>query len=68
MTFIDELKFLDYIPANTFINITDVIQRCIEEHRNVGAYIIEDDDWMDMGQPETLEQMQSRICDPVGEE
>ena len=63
-----EPDFLNYIPANTFINITDVIQRCIEEHRNVGAYIIEDDDWMDMGQPGALEQMQSRVCDPAGEE
>lgn len=58
-----EPEFLNYIPANTFIHITDVVQRCIEENKNVGAYIIEDNNWMDMGQPETLEQMQNRLYD-----
>ena len=56
-----EPEFLDYIPENTFIHITDVVQKCMAEHRKVGTYIIEENAWMDMGQLEALEQMQTRM-------
>ena len=56
-----EPEFLDYIPEHTFIHITDVVQKCMNEHKNVGAYIIDEDNWMDMGQLETLEDMQHRL-------
>lgn len=56
-----EPEFLDLIPVNTFIHITDVVQKCMEEHIKVGAYIIEEDAWMDMGQMDALEQMQNEF-------
>lgn len=56
-----EPEFLELIPENTFIHITDVIQKCIEQDRKVGAYIIDEDAWMDMGQLEELERMKEKM-------
>ena len=52
-----EPAFLDKIPDNIFIHITDVIEKCIEEKERVGTYLIDDDQWMDMGQLDELEKM-----------
>ena len=54
-------QFIKKIPDNTFIHITDVIQTCIKDGEKVGYFLINEDDWMDMGQFETLEQMKNRI-------
>lgn len=54
-------KFLEKIPRNTFINITDVIAECIADGENVGTYLIDDEDWTDMGQLEELEKMKEKI-------
>lgn len=54
-----EPAFLDKIPADSFVHITDVIEGCIREKEKVGTYLIEDDQWMDMGQLDELEKMKS---------
>lgn len=59
--YIIEPEFLKEIPDNTFIHITDVIQKCIEKGLNVGVYPVSENAWMDMGQLEELEKMRKRI-------
>ncbi len=59
--YVIEPEFLDFIPDDTFIHITDVIQKCIDEGLNVGVYPIREESWMDMGQLEELEKMRERI-------
>ena len=59
--YIIEPDFLKFIPKDTFIHITDVIQECIDKGLNVGVYPIKDESWMDMGQLEELEKMKARI-------
>lgn len=54
-------KFLDFIPKDTFIHITDVIKNCIQEKENVGVYKIHEDNWLDMGQLDELEKMKERL-------
>lgn len=56
-----EPRFLDIIPNNTFIHITDIIQLCIDAGEKVGIYPISENAWMDMGQLEELEKMRERI-------
>lgn len=56
-----EPDFLELIPSNTFIHITDVIQRCINQKKQVGMYKIDEEAWMDMGQMEELEQMKKKL-------
>lgn len=56
-----EPEFLDMIPENQFIDITDIIQRCISENKKVGAYLIPEESWMDMGQIEELEKMKEKM-------
>ena len=59
--YIVEPTFLEKIPGDTFIHITDVIQKCIEEGEKVGVFPIDDAAWMDMGQLDELEHMKLRI-------
>lgn len=56
--YVIEPEFLDLIPDNTFIHITDIIKMCLEQNLNVGVYQIEDNDWLDIGQVEELKKMQ----------
>ncbi len=56
-----EPEFLDMIPDNTFIHITDVIQNCIDAGKNVGVYKISEDKWLDMGQMEEMEKMKKKL-------
>ena len=56
-----EPRFLDKIPDGEFIHITDIIEKCLHEKERVGAFLIEDDDWMDMGQMDELESMRKKM-------
>lgn len=56
-----EPRFLEIIPKDTFIHITDIIQLCIDKGEKVGIYPISEHAWMDMGQLEELEKMRERI-------
>lgn len=56
-----ETRFLDKIPDGEFVHITDIIEKCIQEKERVGAFLIEDDDWMDMGQMDELESMRKKM-------
>ncbi len=58
-------KFLDKIPADTFIHITDVIKTCIDEGERVGMYPVSGDHWMDMGQMDELRIMTERLTDNI---
>jgi dTDP-glucose pyrophosphorylase len=46
-----------YIPERTFIHITDIIQKCINNGENVGVYPISENQWSDMGQFDEMEKM-----------
>lgn len=54
-------EILKIIPMDTFIHITEIIENCIKEKIKVGAYIIEEDDWMDMGQFDEMEKMKQKL-------
>lgn len=56
-----EPEFLNEIPENTFIHITDVIQKCIDKGLNVGVYPVNENAWLDMGQLDELERMRQEI-------
>ena len=59
--YVIEPEFIDKIPYNTFIHITDLIQNCINEGERVGVYKINEENWMDMGQLEELERMKRKL-------
>ena len=56
-----EPEFLEKIPTDTFIHITDVIQNCINEGDKVGIYPITEEHWLDMGQLDELERMKANL-------
>ena len=59
--YVIEPEFLELIPDNTFIHITDVIQKCIDMEKGVGVYTISEEKWLDMGQMEELEKMKKKL-------
>ena len=59
--YVIEPEFLDMIPENTFIHITDVIQNCIDAGKTVGVFTISEDKWLDMGQMEEMEKMKKKL-------
>lgn len=54
-------EILKEIPENQFIHITEIIGCCISHNLPIGAYIIEDEDWMDMGQFDEMEKMKEKL-------
>lgn len=56
-----EPEFLEEIPEKTFVHITDVIQKCIDQGKNVGVYPIPEEHWLDMGQLDELKKMQAAL-------
>ncbi len=59
--YIIEPEFFEVIPENTKIDITDLIDICMKKGLKVGTFIIDDEDWMDMGQLEELEKMKEKM-------
>jgi dTDP-glucose pyrophosphorylase len=59
--YIIEPEFLQYVPDDTAIHITDVIGSLISEGKRIGVYPVSEDNWYDMGQPDELERMKKRI-------
>lgn len=59
--YVVEPELLSKIPKDTFIHITEIIETCIKEQERVGTYIINDADWMDMGQFDEMEKMKQKL-------
>lgn len=59
--YVIEPEFINEIPDNTFIHITDIIQACIDGGKRVGVYPIDEEHWMDMGQLDELERMRRHL-------
>lgn len=57
--YVIEPEFLELIPENMFIHITEVIEKCLNNNLNVGIYEIDEKSWLDMGQIEELKKMQN---------
>lgn len=56
-----EPELLAMVPKDTKIDITDIIEKCISEGHKVGSYIIDEANWMDMGQLEELARMKEKM-------
>ena len=61
--YVIEPAFLENIPNDAFVHITDLIQKLIEDGRPVGVYPVSDAKWLDMGQIEELGRMEKALRD-----
>lgn len=59
--YIVEPEVLDKIPDNTYLGFPDIISKYRDEGAKVGVYPISEQSWLDMGQLDTLEDMQKRL-------
>lgn len=56
-----EPEFIDCIPADEFVHITDVIDNCRRQQRRIGVYVVPEERWLDMGQTEEMEKMKRKL-------
>lgn len=49
-------RFLERIPQDTFVDMTELVNDCIEKKEKVGIYLIEEEQWLDTGQMEELQK------------
>lgn len=56
-----EPELLKLILNNESISFPELIERAMGASHKVGTYIIDEDQWMDMGQLEELEQMKHKL-------
>lgn len=54
-------RIYSYINDNEYMDMPNLIQKCIDAGERVGQILIDEDDWYDMGQPEELELMKRRL-------
>ena len=59
--YVVEPKFIQYITENTFVHITDIIEKCINMGERIGMYPVSENAWFDMGQKNELERMKRYI-------
>ena len=64
--YVVESDVLSEIPKNTFIHMTDVVQKCIDEGRPVGVFPISENQWSDMGQLDEMEKMKDKMVGGEG--
>lgn len=56
-----EPEVFDFIPADAYMDMIELIEKCIASGRKVGTYQIEDNKWFDMGQLDELEKMKRKF-------
>lgn len=59
--YIMEPKVIEDIPKDKFYNITDLIDQYVRDGVGIGVYPVSENAWMDMGQPNEMEEMQKRL-------
>lgn len=52
---------INTMPQNEEISFPEVIEKCKEQGRKIGVYIIEESAYMDMGQLEEMEKMKNKL-------
>ena len=55
-------EFIEMIPDEQSVPITDVIQTCVDTGKRVGVYPISEERWYDMGQFEEMERMKRHLA------
>ena len=56
-----EPEALKYMKEEEFLHITDLIEIVLKDGNKVGAFPIDGDDWMDMGQFEEMKKMRRNL-------
>ncbi len=59
--YVIEPELIKKIPESTRIDITDIIEQCVIDGEKVGTYLVDEEDWLDMGQLEEMERMKKRL-------
>lgn len=59
--YIVEPEVIDDLEEDTVVDFPDIIEKYRMEGKNIGAYVIDEDAWLDMGQMDGLKKMQNRL-------
>ena len=59
--YIVEPELLSILPKNKKFDFPDIVVYCKENGFSIGVFPIEEEEWLDMGQFQTLEDMKKRL-------
>ncbi len=59
--YIVQSHLISTMPQNELISFPEIIERCKAEGKRIGAYVIEESAYMDMGQLEELDRMKDKL-------
>ncbi len=59
--YIIEPEVLQLIKKDAFIHLPDIAKECMDKGMKVGVYPITERAWMDMGQPDEMQEMMKRL-------
>lgn len=59
--YIVEPEVIDDLEEDTVVDFPDIIEKYRMEGKNIGAYVIDGDAWLDMGKMDGLKKMQNRL-------
>lgn len=59
--YVVEPELLNFIPKDAQIHMTELIESSMKSGKKVGTYVIDESQWMDMGQMEELEHMKQKL-------
>ena len=54
-------ELIDAMPENEAVSFPEIIERCKAEGKKIGAYVIEESAYMDMGQMEEMDRMKNKL-------
>lgn len=56
-----EPEVIENINEGEFVDMPDIITKCINSHKKVGVFPVSGDSWLDMGQIEEMKQMTAAL-------
>ena len=59
--YVIEPEFLELIPEDGPVHMTELVGLAMEKGKKAGTYLVDESQWMDMGQMEELEQMKEKL-------
>ncbi len=59
--YILEPEIMDYFREKKKLHLTDLVEKCLKDGKNVGTFPISEDAWMDMGQFEDMSRMKEKL-------
>ena len=56
-------EYIDWIPADTFYHMTNLVDELLKKDKKVGMYPVSEDSFLDMGEFEEMQRMEEKLVE-----